>query len=595
MAAPDPMIYKQVLVVLVTAGVVIPLFHRLKLSPILGFLLMGILVGPSVLGRAAADLPWLSRFVVTDAEEIDQFADLGVVFLLFMIGLELSFQRLVSLRRLVFGLGSLQVVASILAIALMASLFLGATEAVLVGAALSLSSTAIVIELLSRQKRLSSQAGRTAFSVLLFQDLAVVPLLLLVGVLGRQENGLWWVGLLMALFQALVTIALVVVVGRYVLSPFLRLVAQTRSPDLFLAAVLLIVVGTALVTSLSGLSMALGAFLAGLVLAETEFRREIETLIEPFKGLLLGVFFLLVGMTMDIADVAAHPFEIMGFALLLVALKALIVLGAGRLFGIGWPALLETALLLGPGGEFAFVMLGASVGAGLVTTATAGTASVVVSLSMVALPLLSLAGRKLSQRVAVGREIPQEAMVAPAGDAHPKVIVAGFGRVGKLVCGLLKEHGIPYLAVDTDPMQVARCRREGWVVYYGDAARASFLRTCGAETAATLVVTVDQPSKVDEIVAVARTVNPELRVIVRARDETHAQHLYKAGASEAVPETIEASLQLAESVLVESGVAMGLAIASIHEHRDSYRKLLGRPDRRRLVEAQRRKAGEPAS
>jgi Kef-type K+ transport system membrane component KefB len=265
MAAPDPMIYKQVLVVLVTAGVVIPLFHRLRISPILGFLLMGILVGPSVLGRAAADVPWLSHLVITDAEEIDQFADLGVVFLLFMIGLELSFQRLVSLRRLVFGLGSLQVVASIVAIALAASLFLGATEAMLVGAALSLSSTAIVIELLSRQKRLSSQAGRTAFSVLLFQDLAVVPLLLLVGVLGRQENGVWWVGLLMALLQALFTIALVVVVGRYVLSPFLRLVAQTRSPDLFLAAVLLIVVGTALVTSLSGLSMALGAFLAGLV------------------------------------------------------------------------------------------------------------------------------------------------------------------------------------------------------------------------------------------------------------------------------------------------------------------------------------------
>ena len=594
MAAPDPTIYKPVLVILVTAGVVIPVFHRLRISSILGFLLVGILVGPNLLGHLAGRFPWLSHVLVTDVEEIEQLADLGVVFLLFMIGLELSFQRLIALRRLVFGMGALQVGITILAIGLLASLALEPAEAIVVGAALSLSSTAIVIELLSQQKRLGSQTGRTAFSVLLFQDLAVVPLLLLVSVLGRQENGVWWVGLLTALLQALVTIGLVVLVGRFLLSPFLRLVAQTQSSDLFLAAVLLIVVGTALITSLSGLSMALGAFLAGLVLAETEFRREIETLIEPFKGLLLGVFFLLVGMTMNVADVAAHPFEVLGLALALVCLKALVVMAAGWFFRLQRSSLVETALLLGPGGEFAFVLIGAAAAAGVVGATTSGTVSVVVSLSMVALPLLSLLGRKLSRKVA-GEGLPQEAMVVPPEGEHPKVIVAGYGRVGKLICGLLREHGIAYLAVDTDPNEVARGRREGRSVYYGDAARAAFLRACGAEEATILVVTVDQPEKVDAIVAEARSVNPDLRVIVRARDETHAQHLYKAGASEAVPETIEASLQLAESVLVESGVAMGLAIASIHEHRDSYRKLLGRPNRRRMVEAARRQAEKSAS
>jgi CPA2 family monovalent cation:H+ antiporter-2 len=579
----DPVAYKQVLVVLATAGVVIPLFHRLRLSPILGFLLVGILIGPSVLGRAVGEHPWLGYMVVTEHEEIAQLGELGVVFLLFMIGLELSFKRLTTMKRLVFGLGALQVVVSAIVIGLLAAMQIPAEEALIVGAALSLSSTAIVVELLSSQKRLTTMSGRASFSILLFQDLAVVPLLILVSVLGRPDESAWWVDLLTAFGEALLTIAVVVLVGRFVLQPFLRLVAATQSADLFLAATLLIVVGTALVTNLSGLSMALGAFIAGLVLAETEFRRQIETLIEPFKGLLLGAFFLLVGMGINLADVAARPLTILGLALLLVLIKAAIIYVIGRFLRLERDALVETALILGPGGEFAFVLMGAAFAAGVVTGPTSGTVSILVSVSMATIPLLSVLGRALAKRIGREQPLPPEAMVAPPEDGEAKVIVAGFGRVGRLVGALLQEQGISFLAVDLDPRHVARQRREGWPVYYGDSTNPAFLRNCGVRSARTLVVTLDQQAKVDEVVMAARQLSADLRIIARARDQTHAQHLYEVGVNEAVPETIEASLQLAEAVLVETGVPMGLAIAAIHERRDQVRKQLGRPDRRRIL------------
>lgn len=591
--APDLAAYKQVLVILVTAGVVIPLFHRLRISPILGFLLVGIVIGPSGLGRELADHPWLSYLVVTEHGEIAQLAELGVVFLLFLIGLELSFNRLAAMRRLVFGLGGAQVIVTAAIIGLIAAMRLPEEEALIIGAALALSSTAIVIELLASQRRLSSQTGRSAFSILLFQDLAVVPLLMLVSVLGRPEVGDWWMSLIIAFGEALLAILLVVVVGRYALRPFLRLVASTRSADLFLAATLLIVVGTALVTNLAGLSMALGAFIAGLVLAETEFRRQIESLIEPFKGLLLGAFFLLVGMSINLDDVATRPLTILGLAVLLIAIKAAIIFALGLIFRVDRDAAAETGLLLGPGGEFAFVLLGASLANGVVSPATAGTVAIIVSVSMAATPLLSLLGRKLAGRLAVAEELPPEATAPPPEDGEARVIVAGFGRVGRTVGAVLDEREVPYLAMDSDPRHVARQRREGHPVHYGNATSEAFLRACGIERATTLVVTIDQPERADEVVAAARALNGDLRIIARARDQAHAQHLYEMGASEAVPETIEASLQLAESVLVEAGVPMGLAIATIHERRDQIRKLLGRPDRRRMLASEKygRKGG----
>src|SRR5882724_11562514 len=350
--------YDDILVVLAAAGIVIPIFRKLGISSVLGFLIVGILIGPSVLGQLISRYPWLEYFTISKRHEIGRLADLGIAFLMFMIGLELSFERLVTLRRLVFGLGSLQVIASSLVLGgCIYALGSPAREAAVLGAALSLSSTAIVVQLLSDEKRLGSPTGRKAFSILLFQDLAVIPMLLLVNVLGGKSDGLVFSEIALALIQAVLAMIVIVVIGRYLLRPLLRLVAQTRSPDLFMAATLFIAVGTGVAATVAGLSMAMGAFVAGLLLAETEFRREIEVIIEPFRGLMLGAFFLLVGMSINLADVLANPIAILLFATALIAIKAAVLMAAGAVMRLAPGAMLETALLLGPGGEFAFVIL----------------------------------------------------------------------------------------------------------------------------------------------------------------------------------------------------------------------------------------------
>ena len=293
--------YREFLIILGAAGLVIPLFVRLGINSILGFLLVGFLLSPDVLGSLTTPFPFLEAFVLTDREAISSLGELGVVFLLFLIGLELSFERLVTMKRLVFGLGSLQVISTTALISLVAYAFaFTPAQSLVIGTALSLSSTAIVIQLYSDDKRLGSQSGRTSFAILLFQDLAVIPILLMVGVLGQESSGPVLQSMAIAIAQALLAVGLIVGVGRFALRPLLRLVAGINSSDLFMAAVLLIAVGTGVLANYAGLSMALGAFIAGLTLAETEYRRAIEAIIEPFKGLLLGAFFLLVGLGIDL-------------------------------------------------------------------------------------------------------------------------------------------------------------------------------------------------------------------------------------------------------------------------------------------------------
>jgi CPA2 family monovalent cation:H+ antiporter-2 len=589
MASPvDPSAYKEALIFLGTAGVVIPIFRKLGLSSILGFLIVGALIGPNMLGRLAATWPWLGNFVFTESEELTQLGELGVVFLLFLIGIELSFERLITLRRLVFGLGGLQMLVTTVALTLI-GLWLGIAPgmALIVGLALSLSSTAIVVQLLSDAKRLGTQTGRASFSVLLFQDLAVIPILLLVNVLSADETGLGIADIFTAIAQALVAIAIIVVIGRFLLRPLLRLVAQARSGDLFMATTLLIAVGAGYAASLAGLSMALGGFLAGLLIAETEFRREVEAILEPFKGLLLGAFFLLVGMGVDLRQIAANPGMFLLAAVALVAIKAVLFWLIAQLFPIERGARIEAALLLGPGGEFAFVAMSAAVAGGVVTAAVSDPLLVVVSLTMASIPLLDYLGRPLSRKLTpTTRVLPME---VPPGDSEARVIIAGFGRVGRLIGKMLEEHDIPYIAVDSDPRVVAEQRKAGKPIYYGDASRPEFLRACNIEQVQVIAVTMDQPKKVEDVTVAARAERADIRIIARARDDRHAVKLYGLGVTEAVPETIEASLQLGESVLVGAGVAMGLAIASVHEQRDTFRKMLGRPNRREELALLRRR------
>lgn len=586
----DPSAYKEALIFLGTAGVVIPIFRKLGISSILGFLIVGALVGPYMLGGLAQTYPWLANFVFTESEEFSQLAELGVVFLLFLIGIELSFERLLTLRRLVFGLGGLQMLVTTVVLMLI-GLWLGLdpAEALIIGSVLSLSSTAIVVQLLSDAKRLGTQAGRASFSVLLFQDLAVIPILLLISVLGANEEGFTFADILTAIAQALIAIAVIVIVGRFLLRPLLRLVAATRSGDLFMATTLLIAVGAGYAASLAGLSMALGAFLAGLLLAETEFRREIEAIIEPFKGLLLGAFFLLVGMDIDLNQVFSYPVVFILSAVALIVVKALLFWLIAGLFKIDRKARIETALLLGPGGEFAFVAMAAAVAAGVVTSIVSDALLIIVSLSMASIPLLDYLSRPLSRTIL--KAAPEMPMEAPPETNEARVIIAGFGRVGRLIGTMLEEHKIPYIAVDTDPQVVATERKLGKPIYYGDAARPEFLRRCHIAHMQVIAVTMDQPKKVEDVTVAARAERADIKIIARARDDRHAVKLYGLGVTEAVPETIEASLQLGESVLVGAGLAMGLAIASVHEQRDVFRKMLGRPNRKEeLALARRRKA-----
>ncbi len=576
--------YREFLIILGVAGLVVPLFMRFGVNAILTFLIVGILLSPALMGNLATAIPAFNALIIAESENVASLAELGVVFLLFLIGLELSFERLLTMRRLVFGLGALQVVITLVVIAAAAGLMGFSMDAALVvGAALSLSSTAIVVQLLSDAKRLGSQTGRTSFAVLIFQDLAVIPLLLLVTVLSRDGSGSVLQGVLFALAQAGLAIIIIVIVGRFGLRRVLRMVANTNSPDLFMAVTLLIAVGTGVVANLAGLSMALGAFIAGLLLAETEYRRAIEAIIEPFKGLLLGAFFLLVGLGIDLAGLAENPLRILGLALALIAVKSLITYGLARLFRVGHPAAFEASLLLGPCGEFAFIILSAAAASGLLPPETNRDALLVVTITMFSIPVLARLGGSLAKTMR-RQAVPTAEAPAPLPDDHqPRVIVAGFGRVGHLVGSMLAEHKIAYIAVDTDADLVARERKNGFPVYYGDAANLEFLRKCGIAEATALAVTMDIPARVDDVTRIARAERADLKIIARARDERHAMKLYAGGVTEAVPETIESSLQLGESLLVEAGIPMGIAIASVHERRDEFRKMLGRSNRREAL------------
>lgn len=563
--------YSDALVVLGTAGVVIPLVRRWGFSPVLGYLGAGALLGPFGLGSLIKSVPALFWITIVDAKNVEEIADLGIVFLLFLIGLELSLPRLLTMRRLVFGLGGLQVLFTTVIITLTAAaLRQDATASLVLGATLSLSSTAIVLELLSGQKRLSTSTGRSSFAVLLAQDMFVIPILMFIAIAGASTRGSAFLNVAIAIGQAFAAVAAIVLFGRFLMRPLFRLVAATQSPELFIAAVLFVIVAASVIADQAGMSMALGAFVAGLLLAETEYEKAIQATVGPFKGLLLGIFFFTVGMNIDFREIIRDPLWLIALVIGLIAGKAAILSLLGRLFGLSWPTAIETGLLLGPGGEFAFVGLVMAAGLRLVSPNLESLVLAATSVTMALTPVLSVAARRLRALVAGPRPAEPELVVRPAyGGSH--AVVVGYGRVGKVVCELLKQHGVPYVATDNDGSTITRERRSGKEVYYGDAADLEFLKACGLADATGLIITINAHDVIDEIVTKVRAVRPDIVVVARARDAEHARHLYSIGATDAVPETIEASLQLSEAALVSLGVAMGPVIASIHEKRDAFR------------------------
>jgi CPA2 family monovalent cation:H+ antiporter-2 len=567
--------YRELLVFLVTAGVIAPLFNRLRVSPVLGFLIAGAALGPEGLGRLVEAFPAMGWVTLGRPEDLAPLAQLGVVFLLFMIGLELSWARLLTLRRLMLRLGFAQVAISTSALSLVA-LALGQPPmaAAVIGAALSLSSTALVIPALAERQRLTSPAGRACLAVLLAQDLAVAPILISIGLMAGLHGGARWSNAVVNLVLAGAALTALVVAGRLLLRPLFRSAALAKSPDMFAAASLLIVVGSAAAAEAVGLSTALGAFVAGLLLAETEFRREVEVAVNPFRGLLLGMFFVSVGAGLKLDRLAAEPSPILAVTAGVVSIKGLTVLGLGRLSGLPPRAAAEAALSLGPSGEFAFVVAAQASAAGLLGKSASDVAVISAGLGFFLIPPLAWVGSRIAGPRHEAVELTPDPIPEGEPANHSRVLVMGYGRVGKLVGEMLRVHQIEFTGVDDDPRVVAAGRDSGVRLYFGDASRESFLAVCGLANASAVVVTMDAPGKVDEVVRAVRSLRPDVTLIARARDARHALSLYRLGVTDAVPEAIEASLQLAENTLVDLGVPMGLVIASIHEKRDEIRRLL---------------------
>ncbi len=576
----DLMAYKELVLVLGTAAVAVPALVRFGVSPVLGFLAAGAVLGPDGLGRLASMAPWLSYVTVSDRTQITYLAEAGVVFLLFMIGLELSFERLMTMRRMVFGLGAMQVLISGAVLGFIVS-FAGVSRdlALVLGFAFALSSTALVVQLLADAKRLGSTTGRASFSILLFQDLAVVPLLVLVGVLSQGRDASLMQSLGIAAVNATIAIGLILLLGRFVLRPLFRAVARTQSGDLFMAASLLVVIGTGLITAASGLSMALGAFIAGLILAETEFRREVEATIEPFKGLLIGIFFFSVGMSLDINAILANPGQIFAALLIVLGVKFIITYFLLRRFKVSRESSIESAMLLAPAGEFAFVILSLASGRFLgPEIATIGIA--VASISMVLTPAMDVGGQKIRRWMTGARQAPaMEAMPVMEMHGTPAAIIIGYGRIGELVADMMEEHKRTWVALEMNPDLVALGRKAKRPVYYAGGQNVAMLKRFGLATAKVLIITMDDKASVASVAKAVRSLQPDLPIVARARDPDHAMKLYALGVTEAVPETVEASLHISEAALIASGATLGKVIASIHERREGYRNQYQRIER----------------
>ena len=559
--------FSDALVILGAAGLVIPAFARAKISPVIGFILVGLLVGPFGLGALVKSYPWLYHITISDPHAIEPFAEFGIVLLLFSIGLELSFKRLWSMRQLVFGTGAAQLIASgiILGTGLHLLMGLAWTGSMALGIALALSSTALVLPIAGT----ASPVGRTAFAMLLFEDLALVPIIFVLGALGPMAAAAGWAGFVKVGGLAVLTVAILFVGGRLLLPRLFAQAARTKSPELFLAASLLVVIAASLATTAAGLSPIVGALLAGLLIAETDYHSEVEVMTAPFKGLALGVFLITVGMSVDIGAILADwSSYLLGIAAV-VAIKAVVTFALLRLSGLGGGVAAETGVLMGSPSETTLIVLGAAGQAQLLAPGLTSFWQTVTAIGLTITPLLAMLGKRAAKRIELRGDTLPEAEISPEG---PGTVVIGFGRVGRMVCDMLAVHDQPYVAVEADIDAVTAARAEGYPVIFGDVVRPELVDRLNLGRAKALILTMNDPVLSVSMTRRVRGWVPDLPIIVRARDTAHAAQLYKAGASDAVPETLESSLQLAEAVLTDLGVAVGPVIASIHEKRDELRQ-----------------------
>lgn len=529
------------LIILIAAVAVVSLFRRLRASAVLGYLVAGALIGPNGLA------------LLQDVAATAVLGQLGVVFLLFSIGLELSIDRLVGLRRYVFGLGVAQVVVTTLVLwFILRALGLDRGAALIVSSGLALSSTAVVLQILVERRELGTPHGRVAFAVLLLQDLAVVPLLTLVPLLARREASVL-TALGGAFLKAAAALIVILALGRLALRPMLRLVARDGTPELFTGIVLLVVLGVGWLTEQVGLSMALGAFLAGLLMAETEYRPQVQGDIQPFRGLLLALFFMTVGMGLNLTLLREQWLVLVGLLFALLVVKATILLVLSRAFGLSLAVAAAIALMLAQGSEFGFVLFSLAEQAGVMSAQPAQVAVLVVGLSMAVTPVLLTSSRAVLRRLERPSDQPHDALVADTSEMNEHVVIAGFGRVGQTLGLLLDSQFIRYIALDLDPELVAEARSRGLSVFYGDASRADVLKAAGIERAQMAVSTLDDPELASRAVHVLRRLRTSMPIIARAHDLAECERLVRAGATAAVPEIVEGSLQLGGVLLRQLG------------------------------------------
>ena len=560
---------REVLIFLALSGVLIPLLQRYRVNQMLGFLATGVLLGPFGLWLWVGQLPWLQNFTFVRVEEVVALGKLGVLFLMFSIGLELSAERLWELRRWVFGAGSAQMLLSALAIGLIASLFGNATEAAIVlGLALALSSTAVVMQWMTEKHLLDRGFGQANFSILMFQDLAVVPILLLTGMLAAGNIDRWWPLFAGVLVKSVAVILLIYLLGRRVIRPLFKLLGREHQPATFVALILLCTLGVAGITAYAGLSMALGAFLAGLLLAETEFRHEVEVTIEPFKSLLLGLFFFSVGMQTDLRVLLSAPLLLPLSVLGLMLIKATVLAPLLRLGGLGWGGAIEGSLMMGQAGEFGFIIAADAAARGIFPPELTQFVLLVVGLSMFATPLAARAGHLLGRRWDLrhhddGANL-HDARVEPMKD---HVIIVGFGRMGQLVAEVLSAQGVHYVAIDIDMMRSTKRHPLGEPVYFGDVSRPELLHRVHASGAAAIVLTMNHADAALHAVTAIRREFAAVPLLARAHDEHHARALSESGASVVMPEALEAGLQLSSFVLQAIGIEGTRAADAIRQER----------------------------
>jgi monovalent cation:H+ antiporter-2, CPA2 family len=545
------------LVILASAVLVVPFFKRARMSPVVGYVAAGAFVGPHGFG-------WVSG-----PEAVQTLAHLGIVFLLFSLGLELSIQRLVEMRRLVLGLGTVQMIATTLAVAGGLHIIgVRGNAAMVLACGAAFSSTAIVMRLLEERHELATTVGRSALAVLLLQDLAVIPLLAVVPLLGIGAG--ISAAVAAALLKATVAVGVILVAGRFLLSPLLHSVARAHAPELFTAVVLLLALGVGYLTELAGLSMALGAFLAGLLIAETQFRHQVAGDIQPFGGLLLALFFMSVGMGVDLGSLIGRAPLILILSLGLVFLKTLVLTAAARAYGLVRGDAFRLGISLAQGGEFALVLFTLSVGANLLDPGIEAIAVMVVTLTMALTPMMVSLGERAARKVAVHASWDR-----PPVDLADHVLIAGFGRAGRTVARLLDEEGVAYVALDMDSQVVSDARRQGLPVYYGDSSRVEVLTAAGAAQAVAAAVTLDDPRAAERAVSAVRRSAGDIPVVVRARYTRDLPALGAAGATVVVPELIEGSLQLAASVLEAIGHSRDRVDRVLDAYREAEYERLG--------------------